>query len=44
MSVTGSMGGEPTKIGVPVIDLFTGLYAVIAIQAALRHRDATGEG
>lgn len=44
MSVTGPLGGEPTKVGVPVIDLLTGLYAVIAIQAALRHRDATGEG
>lgn len=44
MSVTGPLGGEPTKVGVPVIDLLTGLYAVIAIQAALRHRDATDEG
>lgn len=44
MSVTGPEGGEPTKVGVPVVDLFTGLYAVIAIQAALRHRDRTGEG
>lgn len=44
MSMTGPDGGEPTKVGVPVIDLFTGLYAVIAIQAALRHRDLTGEG
>jgi crotonobetainyl-CoA:carnitine CoA-transferase CaiB-like acyl-CoA transferase len=48
MSVTGPAGsGEdthPTKVGVPVTDLFTGLYAVISIQAALRHRDQTGEG
>ena len=44
MSVTGPAGGEPTKVGVPVIDLLTGLYAVIGIQAALRHREATGEG
>lgn len=44
MSVTGPETGEPTKVGVPVVDLFTGLYAVIAIQAALRHRDATGQG
>ncbi|RRD21513.1 CoA transferase [Brucellaceae bacterium VT-16-1752] len=44
MSITGPEGGEPTKVGVPVVDLFTGLYAVIAIQAALRHRDLTGEG
>lgn len=48
MSVTGRPDGEPgagpMKVGVPVSDLFTGLHAVIAIQAALRHRDATGEG
>lgn len=48
MSMTGSAegtaGSEPTKVGVPVIDLLTGLYAVIAIQAALRHRERTGEG
>lgn len=44
MSITGPETGEPTKVGVPVIDLFTGLYAVVAIQAALRHRDSTGEG
>ena len=48
MSVTGpaagTPGSEPTKVGVAVIDLFTGLYAVIAILAALRHRDQTGEG
>lgn len=44
MSMTGPLDGEPTKVGVPVIDLLTGLYAVIGIQAALRHRDATGQG
>ncbi|MDH0126760.1 CoA transferase [Brucella intermedia GD04153] len=44
MSITGPESGEPTKVGVPVVDLFTGLYAVVAIQAALRHRDRTGEG
>lgn len=44
MSMTGPLDGEPTKVGVPVVDLLTGLYAVIGIQAALRHRDATGQG
>lgn len=44
MSITGPAGGEPTKVGVAVSDLFTGLYATIAIQAALRHRENTGEG
>lgn len=48
MSVTGRADGEagagPMKVGIPVSDLFTALHAVIAIQAALRHRDTTGEG
>jgi len=48
MSVTGERddlpGGGPQKVGVAVADLFTGLYATIGILAALRHRDATGEG
>lgn len=48
MSVTGQMdgaaGGEPMKVGVALTDVLTGLYAVIGILAALRHRDATGEG
>jgi len=48
MSVTGAPdqepGGQPMKVGVAVADIFTGLYATIGILAALRHRDATGEG
>ena len=44
MSITGPADGEPQKVGVAVTDLFTGLYAVIAIQAALRHAEATGQG
>jgi len=48
MSVTGERddlpGGGPQKVGVAVADLFTGMYATVAILAALRHRDATGEG
>lgn len=48
MSVTGERdglpGAGPQKVGVAVADLFTGMYATVAILAALRHRDATGEG
>ncbi|MET0941728.1 MAG: CaiB/BaiF CoA-transferase family protein [Mesorhizobium sp.] len=44
MSITGAPGGEPQKAGVAISDIFTGLYAVIAIQAALRHAERTGEG
>ena len=48
MSVTGERddlpGGGPQKVGVAVADLFTGMYATVAILAALRHRDASGQG
>ncbi|MBC7940328.1 MAG: CoA transferase [Chitinophagaceae bacterium] len=48
MSVTGERddlpGGGPQKVGVAAADLFTGMYATVAILAALRHRDATGQG
>lgn len=44
MSVTGPADGEPTKVGVALVDIVTGLHAAIGIQAALRHRDRTGEG
>jgi len=44
MSITGEAGGEPQKLGVAVADLVTGLNAVIAIQAALAEREATGRG
>ena len=44
MDLTGDPSGEPQKTGVAFADLFTGLYAVIAIQAALTHRDTAGVG
>ena len=44
MSVTGAPEGEPMKVGVGIADVMTGMYASTAILAALRHRDATGEG
>jgi len=44
MSVTGSEGGEPMKVGVAVADVMTGLYASNAIQGALIHQLRTGRG
>ncbi|MBV5263015.1 CoA transferase [Pinisolibacter sp. B13] len=44
MELTGAPDGEPTKVGVAVADLFTGLHAVIGIQAALAARLTTGRG
>ena len=44
MDLTGDPAGEPQKIGVAFADIFTGLYGVIAIQAALAERQRTGRG
>ncbi|MBZ0163103.1 MAG: CoA transferase [Notoacmeibacter sp.] len=44
MSITGEPGREPQKAGVAISDIFTGLYSVVAIQAALRHAEKTGCG
>ena len=48
MSVTGrpddEAGGGPLKVGIPISDLSTGLYATISVLAALHHRDVTGKG
>jgi crotonobetainyl-CoA:carnitine CoA-transferase CaiB-like acyl-CoA transferase len=48
MSVTGepdgTPGGGPVKVGVAIVDIFTGMYAVTSVLAALAHRERTGEG
>lgn len=44
MSVTGAPEGQPQKVGVAVTDIFTGVYAVVGILAALHRRHQTGTG
>lgn len=44
MSITGQRDGEPTKVGVALLDVVTGLYAAVGILAAVRERDLTGRG
>lgn len=44
MSITGPGPDEPTKVGVALVDVVTGLHACVGILAALQHRAATGEG
>jgi crotonobetainyl-CoA:carnitine CoA-transferase CaiB-like acyl-CoA transferase len=44
MSVTGEPDREPQKVGVALVDVLAGLFATVGILAALRHREASGEG
>src|SRR6202008_979793 len=44
MALTGTSDGEPTRAGVPVSDIFTRVYSVIGILAALQPRERTGKG
>ena len=44
MDLTGTADGEPTRAGVPVSDIFTGVYSVVGILAALTQRERTGRG
>ncbi len=48
MSVTGdpdsAPGGKPQKVGVPITDIMTGMYATIAVLAAVARRNETGQG
>ena len=44
MSLTGEPDGEPMKVGVSIADLMSGMYAAVAVLAAVRHQQLTGEG
>jgi crotonobetainyl-CoA:carnitine CoA-transferase CaiB-like acyl-CoA transferase len=44
MSLTGNADGEPTRAGVPIADIMTGIYSVVGILAALVEREKTGRG
>jgi crotonobetainyl-CoA:carnitine CoA-transferase CaiB-like acyl-CoA transferase len=44
MDLTGNPDGEPMRAGVPVSDLFTGVYSAVGILAALARREKTGRG
>ncbi|MTH78930.1 CaiB/BaiF CoA transferase family protein [Paracoccus aestuariivivens] len=44
MSITGEPSAQPQKVGVAVVDVFTGVYSVVGILAALNQRNATGRG
>jgi crotonobetainyl-CoA:carnitine CoA-transferase CaiB-like acyl-CoA transferase len=44
MSITGPDQDHPSKVGVALVDVLTGLHAAVGILAALHHRDATGRG
>jgi crotonobetainyl-CoA:carnitine CoA-transferase CaiB-like acyl-CoA transferase len=44
MSITGEADRPPMKVGVAVADIMCGMYAAVAILAAIRHRDQSGEG
>ena len=44
MSITGSVDGPPSRVGIPIIDITSGMFAATAILAALHARDLTGEG
>ncbi|HCX04482.1 MAG TPA: carnitine dehydratase [Clostridiales bacterium] len=44
MSITGPKGGEPTRVGPSVADIFSGLFTAIGILAAVNERRETGKG
>jgi crotonobetainyl-CoA:carnitine CoA-transferase CaiB-like acyl-CoA transferase len=44
MGITGFADGEPTRIGIPVVDIFTGVYSAVGVLAALAQREKSGRG
>jgi len=44
MDLTGTADGEPTRAGIPVSDIFTGVYSAVGVLAALQQRERTGKG
>lgn len=44
MSITGDVDGEPMKVGVPIVDISTGMFSAVSILAALRVKERTGQG
>src|SRR5215213_1311417 len=44
MSLTGFAEGEPTRVGIPMTDIFTGVYSAVGVLAALAQRERTGRG
>ncbi|HEY0441067.1 MAG TPA: CaiB/BaiF CoA-transferase family protein [Xanthobacteraceae bacterium] len=44
MGLTGFAAGEPTRVGIPVADIFTGVYSAVGVLAALAERERTGKG
>ena len=44
MSITGEPAREPQKVGVPIADIMSGMFAAVAVNGALRHAAVTGQG
>ncbi len=44
MSITGEIDREPQKVGVPIADIMSGMFAAVAVNGALRHAAVTGQG
>jgi crotonobetainyl-CoA:carnitine CoA-transferase CaiB-like acyl-CoA transferase len=44
MGITGHPGGEPTKVGVPITDILSGMFGAYGVAAALHERERSGKG